>query len=63
MFGHRVRRYSLAPPLEESYSVDYPLQAGGGPTGTELAAELNDLVSPIFVRLHSGGGLSKLAAR
>ena len=26
------------------------MQAGGGPTGTELAAELNDLVSVCFPR-------------
>ena len=26
------------------------MQAGGGPTGTELAAELNDLVSICFLR-------------
>lgn len=25
------------------------MQAGGGPTGTELAAELNDLVSACFL--------------
>ena len=27
------------------------MQAGGGPTGTELAAELNDLVSFCFLRM------------
>ena len=33
------------PSLKPSVDMDCPMQAGGGPTGTELAAELNDLVS------------------
>ena len=43
--GAQDLRVNPSLPPQKLNNVNHPVQAGGGPTGTELAAELNDLVS------------------
>lgn len=47
----RRRRWEVCQLPERTFKGVLSMQAGGGPTGTELAAELNDLVSVCFLRM------------